>query len=74
MTSIRTSKRVADAAVRRRARRAVLSIAAIVAAAALTACNTSDLLDVETPAAVPVGLIEDPKNAALMVSSAVADF
>ena len=74
MISIRTSKRVADPAVRRRVRRAALSIAAIVAAGAIAACNTSDLLDVETPAAVPVGLIEDPKNATLMVNSAVADF
>lgn len=74
MTSIRTNKRVADAVFRRRARTA-LSIAAMIAGPAIIAgCNSSDLLDVETPAAVPVGLIEDPKNATLMVSSAIADF
>ena len=52
-----------------------LSVAAMIAAAAVVAaCNSSDLLDVETPAAVAVGLIDDPKNATLMVNSAVADF
>jgi starch-binding outer membrane protein, SusD/RagB family len=75
MTSIRTSKRVADVAFRRRAGRTALSVAAMIAAAAIgAACNSSDLLDVETPAAVPVGMIDDPKNATLMVNSAVADF
>ena len=44
------------------------------ATASLAACNSNDLLDVETPAAVPVDLLDDPKNAALMVNSAVADF
>jgi hypothetical protein len=74
MTSIRTSTRVAGAVFRLRARTAALSIATMVAATASVACNTSALLDVETPAAVPVGMIEDPKNATLMVNSAVADF
>lgn len=75
MTSIRTSTRVADVVFRRGARRTSRSVAALVAAAAIVAaCDTSDLLDVETPAAVPVGMINDPKNATLMVNSAVADF
>src|SRR4051812_4830537 len=74
MTFIRTSKRVAGVVFRLRARRAALSIATLVAATASVACNTSDLLDVETPAAVPVGMIEDPANATLMTNSAVADF
>jgi hypothetical protein len=74
MTSMQTGKQVAGATYRRRVRRGAFSIAAMVAVAAIGACNSSDLLDVETPAAVPVGLIEDPKNAALMVNSAVADF
>jgi len=74
MTSIRTSKRVADAS-RRRARRTALSVAAMVATASIVAaCNSSELLDVETPAAVPVEMIDDPKNATLMVNSVVADF
>jgi len=47
----------------------MVSVATIVAA-----CNSSELLDVDTPAAVPVGLLDDPVNATLMVNSAVADF
>src|SRR5215207_4678777 len=74
MISSRTYMQVADAVFRGRARRTAVSIAAIVAATAIAACNSSDLLDVETPAAVPVGLIDDPTNATLMVNSAVADF
>jgi len=46
----------------------------LTAGVTLVACNSNDLLDVETPAAVPVEMLDDPKNAALMVSSAVADF
>jgi hypothetical protein len=44
------------------------------ATASLAACNSNDLLDVETPAAVPVDMLDDPKNAGQMVNSAVADF
>jgi hypothetical protein len=52
-----------------------VSIAAmLVIAAAAAACNSSDLLDVQTPATVPVDMLNDPKNATLMVNSAVADF
>ena len=45
-----------------------------VAGGVLTACNTNRLLDVTTPNAVPVALLDDPKNAALMVASVVGDF
>ena len=44
------------------------------AAGFLTACNTSRLLDVTTPNAVPVGTLDDPTNANLMVASMVGDF
>jgi hypothetical protein len=74
MTSIRTSN-VAEAVFRQRVRRTALSLAAMIATAAIVAaCNSSDLLDVETPAAVPVGMIDDPTNATLMVNSVAADF
>jgi hypothetical protein len=46
----------------------------IAATTVVAACNTDDLLEVETPANVPVGLLDDPINAGLMVNSAVADF
>ncbi len=73
MTFIRTNAYVA-AAFRRR-RRPITALAAVVAASAIiAACNSGELLDVETPAVVPVSMIEDPANAALMVNSAVADF
>lgn len=75
MTSIRTRERVAGVGLRPRARRTALSVAVMIAAATVVAaCSTDDLLEVETPANVPVGMIEDPANAALMVNSAVADF
>jgi hypothetical protein len=45
-----------------------------IAAGLVTACDTNRLLDVTTPNAVPVSLLEDPKNASLMVASAVGDF
>ncbi|MDF2771655.1 MAG: RagB/SusD protein [Geminicoccaceae bacterium] len=75
MTSIRRSMVVATAGGRAAARRTALSIAVVVGAAvAVAACSTDDLLEVETPANVPVGMIDDPANAGLMVNSAVADF
>ena len=75
MISIRTTKRVADTVFTPWARHTAFSAAvAIAMLASVAACNTDDLLDVETPAAVPVGMIDDPKNAVLMVNSAVADF
>jgi starch-binding outer membrane protein, SusD/RagB family len=75
MTQIRTSARAAGAAPRPRARRTVLAIAAMMAATmVVAACDTDKLLEVETPANVPVGMIEDPANAILMVNSAAADF
>ena len=53
-----------------------MAVAVLVAAASTTivACNSTDLLDVATPANVPVALLDDPANATLMVNSAVADF
>ena len=51
------------------------SFAAMVAIMGLVAaCNSNDLLDVDTPGSVPVSMIDDPKNAQLAVNSAVADF
>jgi hypothetical protein len=41
---------------------------------ALGACDSNRLLDVKAPNAVPVELFNDPKNATLMVNSAIADF
>ncbi len=40
----------------------------------LAACNTSRLLDVTTPNQVPVEILDQPGNAALMVNSAVGDY
>src|SRR5438045_162712 len=45
-----------------------------IAAGFISACSTSRLLDVTTPNAVPVSLLDDPTNAALMVGSVVGDF
>ena len=56
----------------RATRGAFLAAAAI--ALTTAGCNTDDLLDVETPAAVPVERLDDPKNAGLMVFSSIADF
>ena len=53
---------------------AVSAVALAIAAGSITACDTNRLLDVTTPNAVPVALLDDPKNATLMVASAVGDF
>jgi hypothetical protein len=45
-----------------------------IAAGFSTACDTSRLLSVTTPNAVPVSLLDNPSNADLMVASAVGDF
>jgi hypothetical protein len=45
-----------------------------IAAGFATACDTNRLLDVTTPNAVPVNLLDNPTNAGLMVASAVGDF
>jgi hypothetical protein len=75
MTSIHQKTREADAGSRARARGGAMSLAAMVAIlGVVAACNSNDLLDVDTPATVPVSMIDDPKNAVLMVNSAVADF
>src|SRR4051812_17484825 len=74
MTSIQQMTRGAKARARVR-RRGALSLAALVAiVGAAAACNSNDLLAVETPATVPVSMIDDPKNADLMVNSVIADF
>lgn len=53
---------------------AVSAVALAIAAGSITACDTNRLLDVTTPNAVPVAILDDPKNAALMVAGAVGDF
>src|SRR5207253_4550423 len=56
-------------------RRFALSLAGLlVAAGFLTACSTSRLLDVTTPNAVPVSVLDEPVNAQLAVASLVSDF
>src|SRR5215203_3730985 len=74
MTSIRTNAHVADAAFRARRWRVAAIATAIAATAILAGCDSSELLDVETPAVVPVSLLDDPANAGLMVNSVAADF
>src|SRR6266550_5222919 len=59
----------------RMTRRITLSLAAMVAATAfMAACDTNRLLDVTTPNAVPVSILDDPVNAQLAVASLVSDF
>ena len=75
MTSIQQKTRGAEAGARARARRGVLSLATLVSIlGTVVACNSNDLLAVDTPGSVPVSMIDDPKNAELAVNSAVADF
>ena len=47
---------------------------ALIAIVAAAACDQNKLLDVKSPNSVPVDLFNDPKNAALMVNSAIGDF
>ena len=47
---------------------------AIAAGGVMTACKTSDYLDVTSPSRIPAGSLEDPANASLLVNGAVADF
>jgi len=75
MTSIQHKTRRANAGARLRARRAVISLAGLVSIlGTVVACNSNDLLAVDTPGSVPVSMIDDPKNAVLAVNSAIADF
>src|SRR5688500_9989243 len=74
MTSIRQNDRVAVGGLRGSMRRALSVTAVVVATITIAGCNTDDLLEVDTPANVPVDLLDDPNNATLMVNSAVADF
>jgi starch-binding outer membrane protein, SusD/RagB family len=75
MTSIQNSRGVAGANRLSRVRRGALAMTTVVGTALIiTACDTDRLLDVDTPANVPVSMLDDPTNATLMVNSAVADF
>ena len=75
MTSIQQMTRGAKGAARVRARRGAVSLAALITIlGTVVACNSNDLLAVDTPATVPVNMIDDPKNADLAVNSAIADF
>jgi hypothetical protein len=53
---------------------AALAVFAAAVALAVTACDTSRLLDVQAPNSVPATVFEDPANASLMVQSAIGDF
>jgi hypothetical protein len=56
-------------------RRGALSLAGLALAAGLfVGCNTSRLLDVTTPNQVPVSVLDEPANAALMINSMVGDY
>jgi hypothetical protein len=49
-------------------------VSLVAAGLLIAACNTSRLLDVTTPNQVPVDILEQSGNAALMVNSAVGDY
>jgi len=49
-------------------------ISALAAGLFTTACNTSDMLDVQAPNSVPVDIYADPAFATLMVNSVIGDF
>src|SRR5919201_1666613 len=49
-------------------------LALAMAAAALAACNTDRLLDVNAPSRVPAEIFNKPEQANLMVNSLIADF
>jgi hypothetical protein len=60
---------------RRAGRRSAVLLTVLGLAVGLTAaCNTSRLLDVDTPSQVPVDLLDQPSNATLMVNSMVGDY
>lgn len=59
----------------RTARKIAFSLAAVIVASGfMTACDTHRLLDVTTPNAVPVSILDNPVNAQLAVASLVSDF
>ena len=75
MTFIQQKTRLPSAGARARARRGAISLATLVSIlGTVVACNSNDLLTVDTPGSVPVSMIDDPKNAELAVNSAIADF
>jgi len=49
-------------------------MAAVAAAAVVSGCNTSDLLNVDVPNSVPSDVYTNPANATLMVNSVIGDF
>ena len=49
-------------------------LATLAAGVFTTACDTSDLLDVQAPNSVPVDIYSDPAFATLMVNSVIGDF
>jgi starch-binding outer membrane protein, SusD/RagB family len=53
---------------------AAASALALAAGGLMTACKTSDYLDVTSPSRIPAASLEDPANASLLVNGAVADF
>ena len=56
-------------------RRSVLALGGLVlAVSTMVACDTSRLLDVTTPNQVPVSVLDEPGNAALMVNSMIGDY
>jgi starch-binding outer membrane protein, SusD/RagB family len=55
-------------------RRRALAGGLVLSLGFLAACDTSRLLDVTTPNQVPVEILDQPGNAALMVNSAVGDY
>ena len=49
-------------------------LAALAASLFVTACDTSDMLDVQAPNSVPVDIYDNPAFATLMVNSVIGDF
>ena len=49
-------------------------LATLAAGLLTTACDTSDMLDVQAPNSVPVDIYADPAFATLMVNSVIGDF
>jgi hypothetical protein len=75
MNSTHTDHGRAGARSHRTRRRHGATLAALLAAGlVVVACDTDKLLNVDTPGSVPVNMIDDPKNANLMVSSVAGDF
>jgi hypothetical protein len=63
-----------EARIQTRSKRRVWRALGAVTVGLIVACNTSDLLTVETPNSVPADVFDDPAYAALMVNSVISDF